>query len=56
MKKLHQTDPPGVTKFPDFFAQNDLDYTSPYPCQVCGEHFRSRHLLATHPHKSEVSK
>lgn len=35
---------------PEFAVENDFDYTSPYPCGVCGETFRSRHQLATHPH------
>lgn len=28
----------------------DEDYTTPYPCGVCGQSFLSRNLLATHPH------
>jgi hypothetical protein len=28
----------------------NLDYIPSYPCQVCGETFKSRRLLATHPH------
>ena len=35
---------------PDFYIENDLDYTSPYPCQVCHKQFRSRYELANHPH------
>ncbi len=27
------------------------DYTSPYPCGVCGQGFTSRSELATHPHR-----
>lgn len=36
---------------PDFGVENDLDYTSPYPCGVCGRNFTSRTALATHPHR-----
>jgi len=36
---------------PDFEVENDLDYTSPYPCGVCGRSFTSRRALATHPHR-----
>lgn len=36
---------------PEFVIENDMDYTTPYPCGVCGREFRSRHELATHPHK-----
>jgi len=28
--------------------ENEIQY--PYPCGVCGQGFRSRHDLATHPH------
>lgn len=35
---------------PDFLVENDLDYTSPYPCGVCGRTFNSRSSLATHKH------
>lgn len=36
---------------PDFLSEPDLDFTTPYPCGVCRKYFRSRHTLATHPHK-----
>lgn len=35
---------------PDFMIENDLDYTTPYPCGVCRRTFTSRHELATHKH------
>lgn len=34
----------------DFSLERDMDYTSPYPCCVCGRSFTSRYELATHPH------
>lgn len=41
---------------PEFTIENDLDYTSSYPCGVCGVDFRSRFELANHPHpKKEKS-
>ena len=49
MSVHHQSDKnPG--KFPEFVIQDDLDYTTPYPCHVCHQEFRSRRELATHPH------
>lgn len=36
---------------PDWTVENDLDYTTPYPCGVCGRSFTSRTALATHPHE-----
>lgn len=36
---------------PDFAQEQDHDWTSPYPCGVCGRSFNSRSLLATHPHQ-----
>ena len=35
---------------PQFAVENDFDYTTPYPCGVCGRDFTSRTELATHPH------
>lgn len=35
---------------PDFDLDSDLDWTSPYPCGVCGRAFQSRWELAHHPH------
>lgn len=34
----------------DFQQKFDYDYTSPYPCCVCGQTFTSRYELATHKH------
>lgn len=39
---------------PVFEQENDLDFTNPYPCGVCGRDFKSRHLLATHSHRKAV--
>lgn len=40
-----------VTPYPPTFTQeSDLDWTSDYPCGVCGRLFRSRRELAYHPH------
>lgn len=33
-----------------YVARGDQDYAPDYPCHVCGIIFRSRRLLATHPH------
>lgn len=41
---------------PDWTVENDLDYTTPYPCGVCGRSFTSRHALATHPHRKAVRR
>ena len=40
---------------PDFMVENDLDYTNPYPCGVCGRSFTSRYMLRTHSHKRSTS-
>ncbi len=56
-KRLHQTHIERGPYLPDFLVENDLDYTSPYPCGVCGQEIRSRSLLATHAHpKKAVSR
>ena len=36
---------------PEWAQENDLDWTSPYPCGVCGQSFTSRTILATHSHR-----
>ena len=36
-----------------FAAKGDADYAPDYPCHVCGIIFRSRRLLATHPHPAK---
>lgn len=41
---------------PDFLIENDLDYTTPYPCGVCGRSFTSRYALAHHPHRKAVRR
>lgn len=33
----------------------DDSILSPYPCGVCGQKFRSRHMLATHSHRKKAS-
>jgi len=44
-----------VTPHPvDWNSENDLDYTTPYPCGVCGRHFTSRYSLATHKHQRKA--
>lgn len=40
---------------PDWNIENDLDYTTPYPCGVCKRSFTSRHALATHKHPKRSS-
>lgn len=35
----------------DWNSETDLDYTTPYPCGVCGRTFTSRYSLAHHPHR-----
>lgn len=34
----------------EWLNENDLDYTTPYPCGVCKRTFTSRTSLATHKH------
>lgn len=34
----------------DWNVENDMDYTTPYPCGVCRRTFTSRYELATHKH------
>lgn len=36
---------------PQPIAQRLADEIQKYPCGVCGEEFRSRRELATHPHE-----
>lgn len=38
-----------------FLSRGDADYAPDYPCHVCGTIFRSRRLLATHPHPKKVA-
>jgi len=40
----------------DWNCQNDLDYTNPYPCGVCGRSFTSRYALAHHLHRKKASQ
>lgn len=40
---------------PNFQVEDDLDYTTPYPCGVCRKTFTSRHSLATHKHSKKGS-
>lgn len=41
---------------PDFMVENDMDYTNPYPCGVCGREFSSRYLLRTHKHPNRSTR
>lgn len=34
----------------------ESDFVPDYPCLVCGVTFKSRHLLATHPHPKKEAK
>lgn len=56
MKKLHQSATSREAEYPSFEVTDDLDYTTPYPCHVCHETFRSRHDLATHPHPKQTAR
>jgi hypothetical protein len=49
-KRLHQKQGGSGAYLPDFTVEPDLDYTTPYPCGVCGGKFNSRSTLATHSH------
>lgn len=55
-KKLHQSPGQPGAYLPDFVVESDLDYTTPYPCGVCGKKFNSRSQLATHAHQKESAK
>lgn len=55
-KSLHQTPSQRGPYQPDFVVESDLDYTTPYPCGVCGRSFTSRTALATHPHRKATRR
>lgn len=38
-----------------YVPKGDVDYAPDYPCHVCGIIFRSRRLLATHPHPKKAA-